>query len=118
MKKQAKWYLLLNILLGVYSLSSVCSKLAGQQSVSSPYFFVFYGCTLFLLVFYAFGWQQIIKHIPLTTAYANKAVTVIWGIVYGVLFFGETLTGRQVIGAIVIMAGILLFVSSDGEAAA
>ena len=35
------------------------------------------------LVAYAFGWQQVIKHLPLTTAYANKAVTVVWGILLG-----------------------------------
>lgn len=115
MKHQAKWYLILNILLGIYSLSGVFSKLAGWHSVTSPWFFVFYGVTLGLLVFYAFGWQQVIKHIPLTTAYANKAITVIWGILYGILFFGETLSKRQWIGAVVIIVGILIFVSSDAE---
>ena len=38
---------------------------------------------LLALVTYAAGWQQVIKHLPLTTAYANKAVTVVWGILAG-----------------------------------
>ena len=29
--KQAKWFLLLHVILGIYAGSSVCSKLAAQQ---------------------------------------------------------------------------------------
>ena len=94
--KQAKWFLLLHLILGVYAGSSVCSKLAA-------------------LVVYAFGWQQVIKHLPLTTAYANKAITVVWGILLGFLLFGESITLRQFIGAAVIIVGIVLFVRADNE---
>ena len=64
---------------------------------------------------YAFGWQQVIKHLPLTTAYANKAITVVWGILLGFLLFGESITLRQFIGAAVIIVGIVLFVRADNE---
>ena len=67
------------------------------------------------LVVYAFGWQQVIKHLPLTTAYANKAITVVWGILLGFLLFGESITLRQFIGAAVIIVGIVLFVRADNE---
>ncbi|MCO7108745.1 hypothetical protein NIA69_05595 [Gemmiger formicilis] len=49
----------------------------------SAAFIVLYGLMLLALVTYAVGWQQVIKHLPLTTAYANKAVTVVWGILLG-----------------------------------
>ena len=61
------------------------------------------------------GWQQVIKHLPLTTAYANKAVTVVWGILLGLAVFGEAVTLRQVIGAAIIICGIVLFVRADNE---
>ena len=61
------------------------------------------------------GWQQVIKHLPLTTAYANKAVTVVWGILLGMAVFGEAVTPRQVVGAVIIIAGIVLFVRADNE---
>ena len=73
--KQAKWFLLLHVILGIYAGSSVCSKLAAQQPFLSAAFIVLYGLMLLALVVYAVGWQQVIKHLPLTTAYANKAVT-------------------------------------------
>ena len=113
--KQAKWYLVLHIFLGIYALSSVCSKLASRQAFLSLPFLLLYGCMLAALVAYAFGWQQVIKHLPLTTAYANKAVTVVWGILLGLLIFGETVTPRQLVGALVIIVGIVLFVRAYHE---
>lgn len=111
--KQAKWFLLLHLILGVYAGSSVCSKLAAQQPFLSVGFILLYGGMLAALVVYAFGWQQVIKHLPLTTAYANKAITVVWGILLGFLLFGESITLRQFIGAAVIIVGIVLFVRAD-----
>lgn len=106
--KQAKWFLLLHVILGIYAGSSVCSKLAAQQPFLSAAFIVLYGLMLLALVTYAVGWQQVIKHLPLTTAYANKAVTVVWGILLGLAVFGEAVTPRQVIGAVIIICGIVL----------
>lgn len=113
--KQAKWFLILHIFLGIYAMSSVCSKLAARQAFLSIPFLLLYGGMLAALVVYAFGWQQVIKHLPLTTAYANKAVTVVWGILLGFLLFDETVTPRQVLGAVIIVAGIVLFVRADHE---
>ena len=113
--KQAKWFLLLHVILGIYAGSSVCSKLVAQQPFLSAAFIVLYGLMLLALVTYAVGWQQVIKHLPLTTAYANKAVTVVWGILLGLAVFGEDVTPRQVIGAVIIICGIVLFVRADNE---
>ena len=113
--KQAKWYLVLHVFLGIYALSSVCSKLAARQPFLSVAFIGLYAAMLLALVIYAFGWQQVIKHLPLTTAYANKAVTVVWGILLGFLIFGESVTPRQVVGALIIIVGIVLFVRADHE---
>ena len=113
--KQAKWFLLLHVILGVYAGSSVCSKLAARQPFLSAAFILLYGLMLAALVVYAVGWQQVIKYLPLTTAYANKAVTVVWGILLGLAVFGEAVTLRQVIGAAIIICGIVLFVRADNE---
>ena len=116
MRQQAtKWFLLLHVILGIYAGSSVCSKLAAQQPFLSAAFLLLYGLMLAALVAYAIGWQQVIKHLPLTTAYANKAVTVVWGILLGMAVFGEAVTPRQVVGAVIIIAGIVLFVRADNE---
>ena len=44
--KQAKWFLLLHVILGIYAGSSVCSKLAAQQPFLSAAFIVLYGLML------------------------------------------------------------------------
>ena len=52
---------------------------------------------------------------PLTLAYANKAVTVIWGMVWGVLFFGESITVTKAIGAVVVIFGVVLYSFEDNK---
>ena len=105
--------LMLNLLLLVYSFSNVFSKLAAGESFLSLRFCLYYGGVLLLLAVYALGWQQIIRRIPLTTAFAHKAVTVVWGILWGLLFFGERMTWAKGIGAGLIIAGILLFSTEE-----
>ena len=90
--QKIKTYVLLHVLMLIFSLSPVCSKLAGQQPFLSFKFVLFYGLVILLLGIYALLWQQIIKRMPLTTAYANKAVTVVWGMVWGALLFQEDIT--------------------------
>lgn len=115
MKSKSKYFLLLHLILLIYSVSGVFSKIAGSKPFMSISFLVFYGVMLCALMIYAFGWQKVIKHLPLTTAYANKAITVIWGIVFGVMFFEETISIKDIIGASIIIAGVLLYVKSDKE---
>lgn len=110
-----KIYFVLHALMALFSLSPVCSKLAGRQDFLSVPFLVFYGLVIVILGVYALAWQQVIKRMPLTTAYANKAVTVVWGMVWGVLLFHETITPQKIIGAVIIVAGIVLFAFSGTE---
>ena len=78
-------------------------------------FVLFYGLVILLLGIYALLWQQIIKRMPLTTAYANKAVTVVWGMVWGALLFQEDITLQKCIGAAIIVVGVILYAFSDSK---
>lgn len=113
-----KSYLSLHLVLMIYSMSGICSKLAAGELFLSMKFCAYYAMVIALMGFYAIGWQQIIKRMPLTTAFANKAVTVVWGIVWGALFFHENITIGKLIGALLIIAGVILFAKADGEACA
>ena len=62
-----------------------------------------------MLGIYAIAWQQIIKRLPLTFAYANKAIGVIWGMFWGLVAFGESITPKKIIGAVIVIAGIVLY---------
>lgn len=108
-------YLLLHLMLALFSFNGVFSKLAAQYPLLSFKFILFYGCSMMALGAYAIGWQQVIKRLPLTTAYANRAVTVVWGIVWGVLLFHERLNALKVIGALVVLAGVALFARADNR---
>lgn len=98
-----------------YSASGIFSKLASRTKFMSISFCFYYACVIFILGVYAIGWQQIIKNLPLTTAFANKAVNIVWGIVFGFIFFGEHITPGKIVGSVIVISGVILFVTSDGE---
>ena len=91
------------------SFSGVMSKSAAGEAFLSLRFCLFYGGMILILGVYAICWQQLIKRLPLSLAYANKAVTVIWGMVWGVMFFGEQITAKKLIGAAIVIVGVVLY---------
>lgn len=113
MHKQKKEYLYLHCLLFIYSLGGVCSKTAGGKKFLSAGFMVCYGTLLAILIFYAVMWQQLLKKLPLITAYANKSATIIWGMLFGKILFQENITFQNILGAGTIITGILFMVSAD-----
>lgn len=113
---RSKVLLALHLLLALYSISGVLSKLASRHPFMSLPFVLCYGGSLAILAVYAIGWQQVIKQMPLIAAYANRAVTLIWGIVWGVLFFGEGVTPLKLLGAAIVLSGVVLFSLSGEEA--
>ena len=115
MGSRAKTILALQLLLVFYSAAGILSKFASSVDPISLEFAALYLGILLILGIYAIGWQQILRRMPLTSAYANRAVTVVWGIVWGCVFFGESITLGKVVGAVVVMAGIILFSLADKE---
>ena len=109
-----KYLILLHCVMALFAAGAVFSKLASAESMLSINWIKYYAVVLAILFIYAIAWQQIIKRMPIVTAYANKAVTVIWGIVFGYFVFGESITINKVIGALIIIAGVYLVVS-DGS---
>lgn len=114
-RDKLKVLLALHLLLVLFSCSGIMSKLAAGYEFMSLGFILCYGGMLLLLGVYAIGWQQIIKRLPLTTAYANRAITVVWGIVWGALLFGESITAPKILGALVVLVGVVLYATADDE---
>lgn len=108
-------FLLLHICILFYSISGIFSKIASNYPVFSVGFLCCYGAILMILVLYAIFWQQILKKMPLTVAYANKAMTVVWGIVWGILLFHEKISVKGMIGALFIIAGICMLAFEERE---
>ena len=99
------------------SLSGVCSKMASRHTgnIFSLEFIFWFGLVFVIMFGYAVVWQQILKRMPLTVAYANRPVTLIWGIIWGALIFGEKITWNMFAGAVVIFAGIYLVTGENAE---
>lgn len=108
-----KNYIFLHVILLLYATTGVFSKLASKQDFLSLNFIIFYGLILVIMALYAFFWQQILKKIPLTTAFVNKAITILWGMLFGFIFFKESITWNMIIGAIIICIGIIVVVKAD-----
>jgi drug/metabolite transporter (DMT)-like permease len=110
-----KTFIALHVILMVYSFGGFFSKTAALSDFLSLKFVMCYGMLILILGIYAIAWQQIIKKVPLTTAYANKAITVVWGLVWGFVFFGEKITKGKLLGVALIVTGIVLFATADKE---
>jgi len=113
--ERAKTYIILHLVLLLYSLSTVFSKLAAGQTFFSPKFILYYAAVIMLLGIYALVWQRVIKKLPLTVAYANKAVTVIWGIVWGALLFSEKITMGKIVGGAFVIVGVIMYSAAGKE---
>lgn len=116
-KSRVGAFVLLHALLLIYSMDGIMSKLAGVVPFMSAKFILYYGVLIAILGIYAIGWQQIIKRLPLTTAFANKAITVVWGIIWGALIFKEQITVGKVVGALLVVTGVIIYAVVDGQEA-
>ncbi len=114
-KQNIRPYIMLHIIIMLYSLCGVCSKAALGQKFILIKFIFFYGLMIFILGIYSILWQQILKYLPLNIAYANKSVTIIWAMVWGVIIYHETISVKMVIGAAVVLFGVILIVTGDNK---
>ena len=99
----------------IYSLCGLFSKSASQYPMFSGGFILYYGGSLLILAVYAVLWPPILKKFPLTTAYSNRPLATILGMLWGAIFFHENITINQVAGAVVIILGIRMAVRADGQ---
>ena len=113
MSNKLKYYIALHVELLLFSLGGVCTKLAGQYKFLSFWFIFFYGLVILNLGVYAIVWQQIIKKLPLNTAYSNKAITIVWGILWGFVFFREQIKWNMLLGAAIVILGVIVVVRAD-----
>jgi drug/metabolite transporter (DMT)-like permease len=109
MTQSYKTYLALIGVNLIYACTSICTKMASQQEILSwPYLFWIAGAVGVMGV-YALLWQQILARMPISTAYMFKGTSLIFVLLFSVLLFGEAVTLNNVIGAVIIIIGIIHF---------
>lgn len=108
-------YILMHFGFLFYSFYTVLGKIASRYEFLSLNFCIFYCMLIGILFVYAILWQQVLKRIELSIATANKAATIVWGMIWSVVFFKEKLELHQIIGAVVIISGIFVLAYSGKQ---
>ncbi|MEL7657636.1 MAG: EamA family transporter [Bacillota bacterium] len=104
---------LLHIALLIYAFCAVLMKIAASHDAFSFDFILFYILAVGVMGIYAILWQQVLKRVSLTVAFSNKAVTVLWGMILGYVIFHEAITWKMIIGALIIIVGIIVMVNGE-----
>lgn len=107
-----KQLILIQLAVILYTFSGIAGKFAAGYDLLSIPFLMFIGLELFILGCYAIVWQQIIKRFPLSVAYVNRATAIFWSTLWAFMIFGERITWKNIVGVIIIFAGIMV-VNSD-----
>lgn len=104
---------ILQAIIFLYTLSTVVAKYASFQEFLSVKFIGFYALEIFILGIYAILWQQIIKKFDISIAYANRAMGLLWSVVWAVVFFGEDIKVKNIIGVVIVIIGTIIVNSDD-----
>ena len=76
-------------------------------------FILYYGIEMMILGVYAIIWQQLLKKFDVSIAYANKAMGLLWSIVWAILIFNDTITIKNVIGVLIVIIGTIIVNNED-----
>ena len=101
----------------IYTISGVIGKFAARsaQSDQALVFLLLYGAEIAVLGVYAIIWQQMIKKFDLSVAYANRAVALLWSLLWASLIFGEPVTGKKALGVALVVLGTAVVNAGKGE---
>ncbi|MBR4470652.1 MAG: transporter [Erysipelotrichaceae bacterium] len=103
----------LHLSLLLFSASMIFSKYCSMQSFLSFRYILFFGMQVFCLGIFAVVWQMVLKKIPLSIAYANKGITIVWGMLIGYFLFHEKVSLMNIVGALIIIIGIVVIETGD-----
>lgn len=93
----------------VYACTSIFTKMASRQEMLSWQYLFWIAGAVVVMGVYALLWQQVIARMPLSTAYMFKGTSLIFVLLFSAMLFGEVITLNNVIGAVVIIVGIVLY---------
>lgn len=96
----------LHILFLIYSLTGIISKVISRYPFLSIQYCLGYVLIVGIMAGFTLAWQMILKKEQLSDVYMYKAMTIVWGNVFGVLIFHEQLSLSACVGVLFILAGI------------
>ena len=109
-----KWMIYI-VLIGInmlYACVSLFTKYASQHEFMSWNYMCGLIGAIGVMGLYAVLWQQVLKRIELSMAYMFKGTSLIFVMLLAHVLFAEQITWNNVVGAIIIISGIVLFANS------
>ncbi len=106
-KKKLKQIVQLQLIIIIYTLAGIMAKFASMEEALTG-FGLYFALDLGFLGIYAIFWQQLIKVFPLSVAYANRALSLLWSALWAKIIFGEQITLKQGIAIGIVIIGIIL----------
>lgn len=96
----------------IYACTGICTKMASRQEILSWPYLLWIAGAVGVMGVYALLWQQVIRQMPISTAYMFKGTSLIFVLLFSALLFGEGITTNNLIGSAIIIAGIVLYAKS------
>ena len=100
------------VLIGInllYACVSLFTKYASQHEFMSWNYMLGLIGAVGIIGLYAILWQQVLKRIELSMAYMFKGTSIVFVMLLAYVLFGEQITWNNILGAIIIIVGIMLF---------
>lgn len=96
----------------LYTGVSLFTKYASQQEFMSWNYIVGLIGAVGVMGLYAVLWLQVLKRVELSLAYMFKGTSLIFVMLLACILFGEQITWNNIVGALIIISGIVLFANS------
>lgn len=109
-----KQIFLLQAIIIIYTISGVMAKFASAGETLEK-MILFFGLDLMFLGIYAICWQQMIKIFPLSVAYANRAMALLWSAIWAKIIFGEQIGLKQMVGIALVIIGTMVINTDKQE---
>ena len=109
-----KQIILLQAIIVIYTISSIMAKFASSGETLEKVI-LFLGLDVLFLGIYAICWQQMIKIFPLSVAYANRAMALLWSAIWAKIIFGEQISLKQVAGIVIVIIGTIIINTEKQE---
>lgn len=114
-KISVRQIVLLQAIVLVYTFADIFAKKASDFEFPSFQFILFFGLEFVVLGIYSLLWQQMIKRVDLSIAYANRSTAIIWSLVWAMVFFGKDgISLQNIIGVAFIVAGTMIVNTDNG----
>ena len=93
----------------LYACVTIFTKYASSQEILSVAYFMGLTGAIGVMGVYAICWQQVLKRVNINMAYMFKGTSLIFVMLLAFSFFDEQITRNNIIGACLIILGIVVF---------